>query len=196
MWMEERVGMIGMELSIRRICANCAGHSLTPFPTSPGVWSPRNGTGGDGCNLAAIKIAFNFAGVCADPRSVINGHYDSSGCVPLTVLFIDTLHNAKKYIWSFGDGTPDTAITGFQVWHTYITVWNVSGFGWWQLIQTVVMWQIPAYLNIRVRTDRAILDFDITKLPPCELLNYHVHKHINPTCCQTVSCRRLHLGFW
>ena len=29
-----------------------------------------------------------------------------------------------------------------------------------------------AYLNIRVRTDRAILDFDIAKLPPCESLNY------------------------
>ena len=51
------------------ICANCSDHSVTPFPTSPGVWSPRNGTGGSGCNLAAIKIAFNFAGVSADPRS-------------------------------------------------------------------------------------------------------------------------------
>ena len=57
------------------ICANCADHSVTPFPTSPGVWSPRNGTGGAGCNLAAIKIAFNFAGVSADPRSIINGRY-------------------------------------------------------------------------------------------------------------------------
>jgi gliding motility-associated-like protein len=153
------------------ICANCAGHSLTPFPTSPGVWSPRNGTGGAGCNLAAVKIAFNFAGVGADPRSVINGRYDSSGCVPLPVLFIDTLHNAKKYIWNFGDGTPDTAISGFQIWHTYVTTGtfrvklvaidsnscNVADTG---------------YLNIRVRTDRAILDFDIAKLPPCESLNY------------------------
>ncbi len=153
------------------ICANCAGHSLTPFPTSPGVWSPRNGTGGAGCNLAAVKIAFNFAGVGADPRSVINGRYDSSGCVPLPVLFIDTLHNAKKYIWNFGDGTPDTAISGFQIWHTYTTTGtfrvklvaidsnscNVADTG---------------YLNIRVRTDRAILNFDIAKLPPCESLNY------------------------
>ncbi len=69
------------------ICANCAGNSLTPFPTSPGVWSPRNGTGGEGCNLAAVKIAFNFAGVSADPRSLIDGRYDSSGCVPLTGSF-------------------------------------------------------------------------------------------------------------
>ncbi len=86
------------------ICANCAGNSLTPFPTSPGVWSPRNGTGGEGCNLAAVKIAFNFAGVSADPRSLIDGRYDSSGCVPLQVLFVDTAHNGKQYIWNFGDG--------------------------------------------------------------------------------------------
>ena len=153
------------------ICANCADHSVTPFPTSPGVWSPRNGTGGAGCNLAAVKIAFNFAGVSADPRSIINGRYDSSGCVPLQVLFTDTAHNAKQYIWNFGDGSPDTAITGFQILHTYNTVGtfrvrliaidsnscNVADTG---------------YLNIRVRTDRAIVNFDVAKLPPCESLNY------------------------
>ena len=124
-----------------------------------------------GCNLAAVKIAFNFAGVSADPRSIINGRYDSSGCVPLQVLFTDTAHNAKQYIWNFGDGSPDTAVTGFQVWHTYNTIGtfrvrliaidsnscNVADTG---------------YLNIRVRTDRAIVDFDVTKLPPCESLNY------------------------
>ncbi len=153
------------------ICANCGDHSLTPFPTSPNVVAPRNGTGGSGCNLAAIKIAFNFAGVSADPRSIINGRYDSSGCVPLQVLFTDTVHNAKQYIWHFGDGTPDTAVTGNQVWHTYTSVGtfrvrliaidsnscNVADTG---------------YLNIRVRTDRAIVDFDVTKLSPCETLNY------------------------
>ena len=162
------------------ICANCGNHSLTPFPTSPNVWSPRNGTGGTGCNLAAIKIAFNFAGVSADPRSIINGRYDSSGCVPLQVLFTDTVHNAKQYIWHFGDGSPDTAVTGNQVWHTYTTVGsfrvrliaidsnscNVADTG---------------YLNIRVRTDRAIVDFDVTKLSPCESLNYlFTNKSISP----------------
>jgi gliding motility-associated-like protein len=153
------------------ICANCAGHSLTPFPTTPGVWSPRNGTGGAGCNLAAIKIAFNFAGVSADPRSIINGRYDSSGCVPLPVLFTDTAHNAKRYIWSFGDSSPDTSITGFQVWHTY----NSTGTFHVRLIaidSNSCNVADTGYLNIRVRTDRAILDFDIAKLPPCQSLNY------------------------
>jgi gliding motility-associated-like protein len=153
------------------ICANCGARSLTPFPTTPGVWSPRNGTGGEGCNMAAVKIFFNFAGVAAEPRSLINGHYDSSGCVPLDVLFVDTLHNAKQYIWNFGDGTPDTSTTSFQVNHTFLTTGTFR-------VRLVAIdsnscnVSDTAYLNIRVRTDKAILDFDITKLPPCESLNY------------------------
>ena len=153
------------------ICANCGNHSVTPFPTSPGVWSPRNGTGGNGCNLAAVKIAFNFAGVSADPRSIINGHYDSSGCVPLQVLFIDTAHNAKNYIWSFGDGTPDTAVTGNQVWHTY----NLLGTFRVRLIaidSNSCNVADTGYLNIRVRADRAILNFDITKVGLCTSNTY------------------------
>jgi gliding motility-associated-like protein len=153
------------------ICANCADHSLTPFPTTPGVWSPRNGTGGAGCNLAAIKIAFNFAGVSADPRSIINGRYDSSGCVPLQVLLTDTAHNAKKYIWTFGDLTPDSTTAAFQVLHTY----NNTGTFRVRLIaidSNTCNVADTAYLDIRVRTDRAIVDFDITKLPPCQSLNY------------------------
>jgi gliding motility-associated-like protein len=162
------------------ICANCGDRSLTPFPTSPGVWSPRNGTGGAGCNLAAIKIAFNFAGVSADPRAIIDGRYDSSGCVPLQVLFTDTAHTAKKYIWRFGDGSPDTSITSYQVWHTYLT----TGTFRVRLIaidSNTCNVADTGYLNIRVRTDRAILDFDITKLPPCQSLNFiFTNKSIPP----------------
>ncbi|HVY74100.1 MAG TPA: PKD domain-containing protein [Puia sp.] len=153
------------------ICANCGAHSLTPFPTTPGVWSPRNGTGGSGCNMAAVKIAFNFAGVGADPRSLINGHYDSSGCVPLDVQFVDTLRNAKQYIWNFGDGSPDTITTSYQISHTFTAV------GTYRVREIAIDSNScnvsdTAYLNIRVRTDRAVLDFDIAKLPPCESLNY------------------------
>ena len=132
----------------------------------------RNGTGGEGCNLAAIKIAFNFAGVSADPRSLINGQYDSSGCVPLTVLFTDTAHNAKTYIWRFGDGSPDTTLTGGpMVYHTYTTT------GTFQVREIAIDSNScnvadTAYINIRVRTDKALLSFDITKLAPCTALNY------------------------
>ncbi|MEJ0081307.1 MAG: hypothetical protein WDM78_10270 [Puia sp.] len=34
------------------------------------------------------------------------------------------------------------------------------------------MWRDTGYLNIRVRADRAIVNFDATKLAPCESLNY------------------------
>jgi len=153
------------------ICANCGDHSVTPFKTTPNVWGPKNGTGGVGCNLAAVKIAFNFAGVSADPRSLINGRYDSSGCVPLQVLFIDTAHNAKSYIWNFGDGSPDTALTGNQVYHTYTTVGNFR-------VRLIAIDSSSCnvvdtgYLNIRVRTDRAIVDFDFAKIGDCKSLNY------------------------
>src|SRR5450755_4075273 len=141
------------------------------FPTTLGVWSPRNGTGANGCNLAAVKISFNFAGVAADPRSLINGRYDSSGGVRLDVLFRDTVHNAKLYIWSFGDGTPDTSTLSFQVLHTYT---NIGTY----LVRLIAIDSTTcniadtAYLRIRVRTDKAILNFDINKLPPCQSLNY------------------------
>jgi len=151
------------------ICANCYGNGS--FPVTPNVWAPRNGTGRNGCNFAAVKIALNFAGVAADPRSVINGRYDSSGCVPLDVLFKDTVHNAKQYEWHFGDGSPDTTTTAFQVMHTYTAIGNYIV----RLIaidSTTCNIRDTAYLHIRVRTDRAILDFDILKLAPCDSLNY------------------------
>jgi gliding motility-associated-like protein len=91
--------------------------------------------------------------------------------VPLQVLFTDTAHNAKTYIWSFGDGSPDTTVTSYQVLHTY----NSIGYFHVRLIaidSNTCNVADTAYLNIRVRTDKAIVDFDITKLPPCESINY------------------------
>ncbi len=151
------------------ICANCYGGAN--FPTTPNVWAPRNGTGINGCNLAAVKIAFDFAGVVADPRSLINGRYDSSGCVPLDVLFKDTVHNAKSYIWSFGDGSPDTTTAAFQVVHTYLATGTFTV----RLIavdSSTCNIRDTAYLRIRVRTDKALLNFDIGKLPPCDSLKF------------------------
>src|SRR5918998_5158203 len=39
------------------MCANC--RSGATFPTTPGVVGPVNGAAPTGCNLAAVKIAFN-----------------------------------------------------------------------------------------------------------------------------------------
>src|SRR6185436_20071441 len=86
------------------ICANCK--ELDPgavFPTTAGAWSDSNPSNfGGKCNLALVKIAFNLAGVKAGIQSIINGvPRDSAGCVPLTVDFTDTVHNAKSYEWNF-----------------------------------------------------------------------------------------------
>jgi gliding motility-associated-like protein len=90
------------------MCANCGGASSGVFPTTPGAYKEKNGS--SNCNLAAIKIAFNLAGVGSDIRSSIQGSSrDTSGCVPLTVSFRDVLAQGKRFIWDFGDG--HTAVT-------------------------------------------------------------------------------------
>src|SRR5690606_27502556 len=47
------------------LCANCGGGAT--FPTTPGVVGRINGALPNGCNLAALKIAFNYAGVASGP---------------------------------------------------------------------------------------------------------------------------------
>ena len=154
------------------VCANCNGNTAKPFPTTPGVWSPRNGAGRNGCNLAAIKIAFNFAGVAAGMRASVNGRLnDTTGCVPLDAVFEDTIRNAKSYIWNFGDGGPDTATVGSVVSHTYNTP------GSYRVMMVAIdssscnvadtVWR-----TVSGRTDKAVLDFDYVKLGDCRSLNY------------------------
>lgn len=157
------------------ICANCfgnqAGNITVPFPIKPGVIGPQNGTGTDNCNLAAVKIAFNFAGVGAGPRPYFNGLVDSLGCVPFTVTLRDTIRNAKRYEWNFGDGSPDTSTTNFELQHTFNAVGNYRV----RLIaidSTTCNIRDTAYLTIRVRDDQASVAMLATKLPPCESLTY------------------------
>jgi gliding motility-associated-like protein len=151
------------------ICANC--YDQAAFPTTPGTWSPQNGTGQNGCNLAAVKIAFNFAGVSADVKPYINGILDSSGCIPLTVLLSDTIRNAKSYIWNFGDGTPDTSSTTYQVTHTFTNI------GSYQVMIIAIDSSScnisdTVYVHIRANNNPANLNFSVVKLAPCQSLAY------------------------
>ncbi|MBZ5859273.1 DUF7948 domain-containing protein [Flavihumibacter profundi] len=164
------------------MCANCFSQALGTqrprFPVTPGAWCCSNGySGADGtgngaeCNLAALKISFNFAGVGAGASAYINGVRDTSGCVPLTVKLVDTVQNAKSYIWNFGDGSPDLATTNFEVPHVY----NAVGTYRVRLIaidSSTCNISDTAFINIRVRADEAKLDFSATKLPPCESLSF------------------------
>jgi gliding motility-associated-like protein len=159
------------------ICANCGGSSGSPFqvvfPTTAGAWASSNGAlQGRGCNLAAIKIAFNLAGIGTSIRASIEGVVKKSGCIPLQVDFRDTIALAKKYIWHFGDNTADVTTTTPTVSHTYTAIGDY-------LVRLVAIDSgtcnvaDTAYITIRARNDRAVLGFDYLKLtPPCTALNY------------------------
>lgn len=151
------------------ICANC-GNDVT-FPTTPGVWASSNGSG-KGCNLAAIKIAFNLAGVAGSVRSSIQGVVnDTSGCVPLTVNFADTLAEGKSYVWNFGDGSGDVVTTNPNLSHTFNNIGNYH-VRLTSIDSSKCNIADTAYTTIRVRTDKVSLGFIPKKLLPCTASNY------------------------
>lgn len=150
------------------ICANCYGG--TTFPTTPGVWAENNG--GTKCNLAAVKMAFNLAGVGGSVQSSINGIKDTSGCVPLTVSFTDIIAQAKTYVWNFGDGSTDVTTTVPTTSHIY----NFVGDYKVRLISidsSTCNIADTSYTTLRVRNDDAALSFDAIKQQPCNALNYN-----------------------
>ncbi len=158
------------------ICANCFGNIpdlpiTRPYPTTSGVWSPTNGTGQSGCNLGAVKILFNFSGVGSGPKAYFNGVFDTLGCVPFTVVLKDTIRDAKSYEWNFDDGTPEQYTTTYDITHTF----NRTGSFRIRLIavdSASCNIRDTAYLTIHVRDDPANLAYTITKLPPCQSLQY------------------------
>jgi gliding motility-associated-like protein len=151
------------------ICANCEGGAV--FPTTPGAWSEVNG--GTRCNLAAIKIAFNLAGVGGTVQSSIRGvDGDTSGCVPLNVTFNDIRAEGKQYIWNFGDGSSSVTTTVPTVTHTF----NAIGLYRVMLISvdsSKCNISDTSYTNMRIRNDDALLAFDAIKQLPCNSLTYN-----------------------
>lgn len=153
------------------MCANCGRE--VPFPTTPGAWSSiNNSNGGGGCNMAAVKIAFDLAGVGSGIKSSITGTLrDTSGCVPLQVDFKDTLELGKRYIWDFNDGTPLVSTTSPNISHTY----NNIGTYRVRLVSidsATCNIADTSYVTLRVRNDEARLAFSNVKLPPCNSLLY------------------------
>ncbi|WP_240347815.1 PKD domain-containing protein [Longitalea arenae] len=157
------------------ICANCFGSTPSritrPYPITPGVVGPANGTGGTGCNLGAVKILFNFAGVGAGPKAYFRGNFDTVGCVPFTLNFRDTVLDAKSYEWSFDDGSPDVTTTVYNVSHTFHAVGTYR-------VRLIAIDSAScnirdtAYVTIHVRDDEAKVSYTVKKLAPCEALNY------------------------
>jgi len=151
------------------VCANCYGGAQ--FPTTPGSWQQLNGTSGNACNEAAVKIAFDFAGVAAGLKVVTHGRGDSVGCVPLPVTFSDTIRNAKSYIWNFGDGTVVNGSTSPTMNHTYV---NTGTY----LVTLIAIDSNTCNVadtvtrTVVVKDNPASLDFDFSKLAPCTSMSY------------------------
>jgi gliding motility-associated-like protein len=164
------------------ICANCTQSRDYPitrrFPTTPGVWAPTNGS--RDCNLAAVKLAFNFAGVAAGPKAFFNNLPDTVGCVPFTLLFRDTVRNAKSYEWDFdGDGVTDRTTTNVEETFTF----NAVGTYRVRLIAidpSTCNQRDTAYITIRVRDDPADIKFTAEKDGDCESLAFNFINQSTP----------------
>ncbi|MGZ8517581.1 MAG: DUF7948 domain-containing protein, partial [Chitinophagaceae bacterium] len=153
------------------ICASCG--SNAPFPTYPGdVWRPAK-PGGPNCNLAMVKIAFKFSGALGNVRPSINGvPRDSTGCVPLTIDFTDTIQESPAYEWNFGDGSPSVFTTSPTITHTYNNVgsYNVMMVA---IDSTKCFPRDTSYVIVKVGDNMAMPDFNPVKLsPPCDTFRY------------------------
>jgi gliding motility-associated-like protein len=155
------------------ICACGPDRSLATsgvaYPTSGAYNQPVPGYG---CNLTSLKIAFNFAGVRAGVKASIKASSnDTSGCVPLTITFTDTVANGKKYILNFGDGSAPVTTTNTIISHTY------NNIGTYKVMEVAIDSSTcniadTAYVTIRVRDDPATIGFSFTKLQPCDSFHY------------------------
>ena len=151
-------------------CGFCDG-GPNAFPTTPGAWAVNSGT--SRCNLAVVKIAMNLAGVATGVKSFVDGNPRKSGCIPLTVDFRDTLSMGVRYIWNFGDGTPEETTNTATNSHTFqnlgsYTIRLVS------IDSSTCNIADTSYTTITVRQDIATLNGRIEKLPPCEGLSYRL----------------------
>ncbi|MGG9971545.1 PKD domain-containing protein [Ferruginibacter sp. SUN002] len=153
------------------LCANCGGPSnLGFFPTSPGAWARTNGS--SICNEAAIKIEMNFSGITAGIRPSISGNYDTIGCAPLQIAFVDTVGKGKQYIWNFGDGTPDLMVEGNpSTTHVYNTVGRFTV----RLIaidSATCNISDTAYATIKVGSNIVTPDFNANKTGDCSSFTF------------------------
>lgn len=151
------------------ICAAC-GNNLT-FPTTPPVWADTKPAAAN-CNLAMVKILFDYAGVGSGVQSSIMGvPRDTAGCVPLTVDFRDTLLQAVRYYWNFGDGSPDVITNTASISHTY----NNVGLFQVRLIaedSSTCNIRDTSFITIRVGATQTLPSFTTRRIDTCTALRY------------------------
>ncbi len=153
------------------ICANCGNNA--PFPTypNPGVYATTKPASAN-CNLAMVKIAFNFSGVISLIESSIQGvPKDTTGCVPLTVDFKDSVQNAVSYEWNFGDGSAQVKTSTPTISHTFVKVgtFRVMLVG---IDSATCNVRDTSYINIKVGASKALADFAPKKIGTCDAFQY------------------------
>ena len=156
------------------LCANCGGPTTSGFfPTTPNAWAPTNRSAN--CNEAAIKIEMNFGGVGASVKATIDGVIDTIGCVPLTIMFTDTLAKGKQYIWNYGDpNDPKVVVTNAPVNYSSHTYTKVGSYVLTLISVDSATCNISdtAYINVKVGNNQVKPDFIATKNEPCTNFSY------------------------
>jgi gliding motility-associated-like protein len=158
------------------ICANCGGRNPPPinFPTTASAWAVQNGS--TSCNLAAIKIDMNFAGIGAQIQSEIDGEInDTLGCLPLTVNFKDLRAKGVTYYWNFNSTANPSAVNATTTTPQTSFVFTTVGTYRVRLISedlSTCNLRDTSYINIRVGDNRVKPQFTFLKRNPCTSTTY------------------------
>ncbi len=157
------------------MCANCLAFGPATFPTFPSnVWGPTNPS--SNCNLGAVKIDLDFAGVATEIQSSINGVLnDTVGCFPILVSFKDTLQKGVTYFWNFDavnfPNNTDAITNHPDTSHFY----NATGVYRVRLISedsTTCNIRDTSYITITVSDRRVFPSFIAKRVEPCNINKY------------------------
>ncbi|PSL50187.1 gliding motility-associated-like protein [Chitinophaga niastensis] len=150
------------------ICAWCnvnANGTKPRYPTTPGAYSS---TPPPGCNFGALKIAFNLDGVKAGIKTLDRR---KNYCVPETITFVDTTNlPADKWEWTFDDGSaPEIGRDTIKHTFTKVGTYHVRLV---KFDQNTCNFSDTAYIDVKLGTNRADLQFTGTRQAPCDSLKY------------------------
>lgn len=138
------------------ICG-CGG-ATSPLPMTPGSYS--NVLGSTNCNVAVIKIAFNFGSVSAKAQA----NPSTTVCTGDPIQFTNQSTNGVQYEWDFGDGNTSTQMNPT---HTYTTGGSYS-------VRLIVINadacrpRDTTFLTIVVNDNRVKADFDTEVINACK----------------------------
>lgn len=142
------------------ICGGCQRGRTSTLPTTPNSWRPVNGAGNAGCNLTALKIAFNFTAVAAEAVAAP----DASVCLGESIQFQNSSTNASTYEWDFGDGSPVNTQPSPQYTYTRVGNFRVRMIA---VNPNACKPRDTTFLDVTVDTNNMQAAFDITDLRAC-----------------------------